>query len=391
MIDDDPSQDATAILQFAIPTAGSGELGTICTTIIRPPQPSRRKQILHLISIVCESSTIGGSSVSSDPPLNLRSLMSEQEVAGLLWNNYVSVPVFTVMSYEYLLLLDKEVKYVWGRPWSIMSFLYLVVRYFGLFLALLCGLWGGLLYMPESSQFSLVIVLLYSCKYIGYGLVVLIEWGFSVYFCFAEAILIWRLYALCNQSKLLLYVLVGLFLPIVALSIGTDIYLYSRRNVFSVKEIITPHAKYCTLSYNIGPMPAIYTSIPIVCYDVLLVVLAAAILVRHLRQQRGFQMRANTYMVMIVRYHIMYFALNLTNQILLVILWAHIPTPAMSLSELFNDTAPFILAPRLIISIWDTHAQDNCAEVSKPFEDCVCWTSPPRFDSEQQEMDSVVV
>ncbi|KAG1812798.1 uncharacterized protein BJ212DRAFT_432703 [Suillus subaureus] len=284
------------------------------------------------------------------------------------------LPVFTLMSYEYLLLLDKEVKYVWERPWSIMSLLYLVVRYFGLFLALLCGSWGGLLYMPES---------------VSYGLLVLIEWGFSVYFCFAEAILIWRLYALCNQSKLLLYVLVGLFLPIVALSIGTDIYLYSRSNVFSVKEIITPHAKYCTLSYNIGPMPAIYTSIPIVCYDVLLVILAVAILVKHLKERRDFRMRANTYMVMIVRYHIMYFALNLTNQILLVILWAHIPTSAMSLSELFNDTAPFILAPRLIISIWDTHAQDDCVEVSKLFEDCTCWTSPSR--SERHEMDSVVV
>ncbi|KAG1787504.1 uncharacterized protein HD556DRAFT_1501744 [Suillus plorans] len=203
------------------------------------------------------------------------------------------------------------------------------------------------------------------------------------------AILIWRLYAICDQSKLLLYVLVGLFLPIVALSIGTDIYLYSRRSAFSVKEIITPNAKYCTLSFNIGPMPAIYTSIPIVCYDILLVVLAAAILARHLKEQRETHMRINTYMVMIVRYHILYFALNLTNQILLVVLWAHIPTPAMSLSELFNDTAPFILAPRLIISIWDTHAKDDCVEVSTTFEDCVCFTSPPRF--EQHEMVSIVV
>jgi hypothetical protein len=244
----------------------------------------------------------------------------------------------------------------------------------GLFLALLCGLWGGLVYMPESP-----------C----YDLIVLIEWGFSVYFWFAEAVLIWRLYALCNQSRLLLYVLVGLFLPIIALSIGTDIYLYSIRNVFSVKEIITPHAKYCTLSFNIGPMPAVYTSIPIVCYDVLLVVLAVAILVRHLKERRGIHLRANTSMVMIVRYHIIYFVLNLTNQILLTILWDHIPTSAMSLSEFFNDTMPFILAPRLIISIWDTHAQDDCIEVSKPFEDCVCWTSPLRF--EQHEMDPVVV
>ncbi|KAG1812809.1 uncharacterized protein BJ212DRAFT_1368267 [Suillus subaureus] len=30
------------------------------------------------------------------------------------------------MSYEYLLLLDKEVKYVWKRPWSPMSYLYLI-------------------------------------------------------------------------------------------------------------------------------------------------------------------------------------------------------------------------------------------------------------------------
>ncbi|KAG0697926.1 hypothetical protein DFH29DRAFT_126573 [Suillus ampliporus] len=137
-----------------------------------------------------------------------------------------------------------------------------------------------------------------------------------------------------------------------------------------------------------GPMPAIYTSIPIVCYDILLVVLAATILVRHLKEQRGFRMRPNTYMVLIVRYHIMYFVLNLTNQILLVILWANIPTPAMSLAELFNDTAPFVLAPRLIISIWDTHAHDQCVHVSTAFADCVCWTSPPRF--EQHEMDSVV-
>ncbi|KAG1771082.1 hypothetical protein EV702DRAFT_660625 [Suillus placidus] len=237
--------------------------------------------------------------------------MSEQEVvAGLRWNNYISVPIITLMSYEYLLLLDKEVKYVWKRPWSLMSCLYLVVRYFGLFLALLCGFWGGLLYIPES---------------VSYRLVVLIEWGFSVYFCFAEAILIWRLYAICNQSRLLFYVLVGLFLPIVALSIGTDIYLYSRRSVFSVIEIITPNVRYCTLSFNIGPMPAIYTSIPIVCYDILLVVLAAAILARHLKERRQIQMKANSYMVMIVRYHILYFVLNLTNQVLLVILWAHIP------------------------------------------------------------------
>jgi hypothetical protein len=55
---------------------------------------------------------------------------------------------------------------------------------------------------------------------------------------------------------------------------------------------------------------------------------------------------------------------------------------------LFNYTAPFIIVPRLIISIWDTHANDDCVHVSTTFEDCVCWTSPPTL--EQHEMDSSV-
>ena len=47
------------------------------------------------------------------------------------------------------------------------------------------------------------------------------------------AILIWRLYALYNRSKRLLYILLGLFFPIIALVIGTDIYLYSRSSAHS--------------------------------------------------------------------------------------------------------------------------------------------------------------
>jgi hypothetical protein len=85
---------------------------------------------------------------------------------------------------------------------------------------------------------------------VGYDIAILVAWGLSVYSCFSQgklfstelvmhtefastAILVWRLYALYNQSKHLLYVLVSLFLPIVALSIGTNIYVYSLPNALS--------------------------------------------------------------------------------------------------------------------------------------------------------------
>ncbi|KAG0698202.1 hypothetical protein DFH29DRAFT_942812 [Suillus ampliporus] len=78
--------------------------------------------------------------------------MSEQaEAAALRLNNNISVIIITLISYDYILQFEKEVQFVWARRWSLMSSLYLAVRYFGIFLAMLCSLWGGLMYMPESS------------------------------------------------------------------------------------------------------------------------------------------------------------------------------------------------------------------------------------------------
>ncbi|KAG2139265.1 hypothetical protein DEU56DRAFT_324950 [Suillus clintonianus] len=297
----------------------------------------------------------------------------EDDAYALEWNNNISVAIITLLSYECILQFEKEVtrssfyfrrvltiilsqvKFVWGRQWSVMTYLYLVVRYFGVFIAITCACWGGLFYIPEAP--------------------------------YVRIILIWRLYALYNQSKPILYVLLGLFIPVIALYIAMDIFLWSRPSAISTEEVmITPNIKYCTASFHIGPMPAIYASIPIICYDIFLVILAIAVLKKHLRERKELKMRPNTYVIMIVQHHIIYFVLNLACQIFMAILWANLPTVARNLVLLFKDTAPFIIVPRLIISIWDTHANESCVHVSTTFEDCVCWTSPPEFD--QHEMGS---
>ncbi|KAG1738118.1 uncharacterized protein EDB91DRAFT_1249434 [Suillus paluster] len=77
--------------------------------------------------------------------------MSEQEdVSALRWNNNVAV-IITLVSYDYILQFGKEVQFVWEKQWSPMSYLYLAVRYLGIFIAMLGATWGGLMYMPESS------------------------------------------------------------------------------------------------------------------------------------------------------------------------------------------------------------------------------------------------
>ncbi|KAG1874845.1 hypothetical protein F4604DRAFT_1955229 [Suillus subluteus] len=339
----------------------------------------------------------------------------EESLYALDWSDCIGVVIITLIIYDYMLQLEKEVTFVWERQMSVMAYLYLVVRYFGIVLAMIFGIWGGLIYMPEAPYVRrsftvrrdtlltscLVVNMSYSTETsfthwhwhheieIGYGILVFMQWGLSGYFCLAEVILIWRLYALYNQSRRILYVLLGLFLPVVALYIGMDIFLWSRPSAVSVQEIVvTPNLKYCAASFHIGPMPAIYASIPIICYDIFLVVLAIVVLVKHLKERKELEMKPNTYVVMIVRYHVIYFILNLASQISIVTLWANIPTAERYLVILFKDTAPLIIAPRLIISIWDTHANDNCIHVSTTFEECVCWTSPPAL--EQPEIDTCV-
>ncbi|KAG2033222.1 hypothetical protein BDR03DRAFT_968009 [Suillus americanus] len=296
----------------------------------------------------------------------------EESLYALEWNNIVSVAIITLISYEYMLQFGKEVTFVWERQWSVMTYLYLAVRYLGI----------------VHAMYVAVIVSFRRC-FVCYGMFLFMKWSFSAYICLAEVILIWRLYVLYNQSKLILYVLLGLFLPIVALYIWVNIFLWSRPSAISVQEIIiTPNIKYCTTFYHIGPMPALYASIPVICYDIFLVVLAIAVLVKHLKERKGLKMKPNTYVVMIVQYHVIYFVLNLASHIFMAILWAHLSTAVRYLVLLFKNTAPLIIAPRLIISIWDTHANENCVHVSTTFEDCVCWTSPPEL--EQPEISSRV-
>ncbi|KAG1811560.1 hypothetical protein EV424DRAFT_1349648 [Suillus variegatus] len=247
----------------------------------------------------------------------------EESLYALDWNNNISVAIITLVSYDYMLQFEKEVTFVWQRQRSIMTYTYLVVRYFGISIAMTCACYSSRLTQIQPC----------------YAMFLFFEWSFSVYFCLAE-----------------------------------------------VQEIIiTANIKYCTAVFHIGPMLAIYASIPIICYDIFLLVLAVAVLWKHLKERNELRMKPNAYVVMIVRYHVIYFVLNLATQIFMAVMWADLPTPVMYLVQFFINTAPIIILPRLIISIWETHANENCVHVSTTFEDCICW-APPQA-SEQHEMD----
>ncbi|KAG1867930.1 hypothetical protein DFJ58DRAFT_723795 [Suillus subalutaceus] len=83
----------------------------------------------------------------------------EASLYALDWNNYTSVAVIALISYEYMLQFEKkEVTFVWVRAQpqryedtELTDYAAKrVVRYFGIVVAMNSAIWGGLFYMPEA-------------------------------------------------------------------------------------------------------------------------------------------------------------------------------------------------------------------------------------------------
>ncbi|KAN0094509.1 hypothetical protein V8E55_002796, partial [Tylopilus felleus] len=51
---------------------------------------------------------------------------------GIVDNNYVTLVILTAVGYDYILTLWDEIEYIWNKPWSWVSVLFVLVRYFGL-------------------------------------------------------------------------------------------------------------------------------------------------------------------------------------------------------------------------------------------------------------------
>ncbi|KAI9567800.1 hypothetical protein HD554DRAFT_2172869 [Boletus coccyginus] len=47
-------------------------------------------------------------------------------------NNSMALATLTAAGYDYILTFSDEIEYVWNKPWSWVSMLFIIIRYFGL-------------------------------------------------------------------------------------------------------------------------------------------------------------------------------------------------------------------------------------------------------------------
>ncbi|KAG2363160.1 hypothetical protein BDR07DRAFT_955077 [Suillus spraguei] len=304
-------------------------------------------------------------------------------------NNSMSVAIITLILYDYVLQFEKEVTFVWERRLSVMSYLYLAVSS-----TLPNGFMVSLFCCYARSDILVFSLQLLTPAGEVYFICLKLSWYVSAnameLFCiFLLGGSHSHLASLCPIRPIQAHTLCSIGVaPTCYCDLYSDGYIFMESTLSDLIARNNNGSKHQVLHGCLPrwPMTAIYASIPVICYDILLLVLAIIVLGKHLKERKELKMKPNTYVVMIVRYHVIYFVMNLTSQIFMAILWINLPTVVMSLVLFFNATAPFIIVPRLIISIWDTHAKDSGVHsISTIFEDCICWTSPPTL--EQHETD----
>ncbi|KAF8548550.1 hypothetical protein OG21DRAFT_748850 [Imleria badia] len=76
-------------------------------------------------------------------------------------NNYVTVVALTAVGYDYVLTFSDEITYIWSKPWTWVSTLFVLVRYFGLLNLTFISLVGSS-FLPGPAETYVFILLSFS-------------------------------------------------------------------------------------------------------------------------------------------------------------------------------------------------------------------------------------
>ncbi|KDR66448.1 hypothetical protein GALMADRAFT_273556 [Galerina marginata CBS 339.88] len=147
--------------------------------------------------------------------------------ASIIWDTYVVSYVWfsglTILTYDTILTFPREVTYIWRRKRSFPTILYLILRYWGLVVAVLC-----------TCVYSTVQTSVSVCR-LFFGFAALVGTNTTL-LTIVNAILGLRLYALYGKSFLVLCVLFVLFLG----EFAVQVYVGVKIGISTVKGAFVP-------------------------------------------------------------------------------------------------------------------------------------------------------
>ncbi|KAG1719343.1 uncharacterized protein EDB91DRAFT_467771 [Suillus paluster] len=255
--------------------------------------------------------------------------------------------------YDCVLTFGQEVELVWRQRWSLMTIMYLSVRYLGILYAVTSMLIG----VPTIPMTDAV----------SFNMYVAIVWTILVVFAMTGVIMMTRLYAMYQRSR---KVLILLIVVLLAINIVNGV-IYGIETRHASGEVYIVFGTYmCAIDYGesdqllLTPMIWILTMV----WEVLALLLAVWIAVKHFRELRrsstgGFI--GDCFTVLLTN-HVVYFAsFAAASSFELGYLLSIISADPYSLqsqivvgvAQIFLLAQYFVLGPRLILSVRNYHAK----------------------------------
>ncbi|KAF8135144.1 hypothetical protein EV363DRAFT_1557624 [Boletus edulis] len=291
--------------------------------------------------------------------------MSSQLVYGLTslqQSNYATLAVLTAVGYDYVLTFPDEVRYIWvskqllvkggvfltksqSKPWTWVSTLFIFVRYLGLLNLITCSLLGSS-FLPGPTKAFLVCPI-HGCSQ-GEIVYTIDMWTYNIFLGAADLVMMLRVWAMYNRSRLILAVLLILFFLEIIPSI---LYAVIDSNP---KNLSAPVIQITDFSYCLVLPIAVWTD-----------------------ETAAFQITHGAVMCTLAIFQfvgqllpngiIYFFAIFLFNLMEMLAVAGEFPTGGwqMILSIILEYVPIFTLTPRFILSIRELYARDvesRCGE-----------------------------
>ncbi|KAF8126069.1 hypothetical protein EV363DRAFT_1349687 [Boletus edulis] len=250
--------------------------------------------------------------------------------------DYLSLVLATAVVYDYCLTISKEVTYIWKRPWTWVSTLFLLIRYA-----------VGTTFIPgvkvrHSPPVS---------RYLNY---LLWGWTWTIFWTAADMAMILRVYAMYNRSKIILGVLLVIYiLEGAILLVSASIYSDPNYNIVSV-------ARFLNISVcDVMPSPPTWSIAATIVQCILSTVLCTLVVVKFVRgslqmYQATRRWEVNSYIALLSRDGLFYSLTTLLNSLTtLLCSFQSIDKkgPGILLSSIFANIILYTLTPRFVIHV----------------------------------------
>ncbi|KAG1774431.1 hypothetical protein EV702DRAFT_523413 [Suillus placidus] len=293
-------------------------------------------------------------------PSNMTVVLNDPSLWPLINSNiffsYWMVAAGLVVVYDWVLTIGQEIELIWRQRWSLMTVLYLIIRYIGIPYYIVYIL----IHMPSVSLTDAVSNIMYYAIDVV-NLVVATMLG---------VIMIARLHAMYQRSRVMLIFLVVIFLAVVIACgvIGAIILKY-----VVMEELILSGTYMCNNEYAASDVQLLVSMVWMVntVWEALVLCLSVWIAVKHFRDLRRLRGPSTGSTIrdcfrVLIKSHVLYFAscfvsvscLQLGNLSPELLISNSIAALALyGTCQIFLGVQMFVLGPRLILSVREYHAK----------------------------------